>query len=310
MSKPLAIVCVLVSAGAAFATAGWESPQMIRIRPDPRMRGSRPTVESAATDADPTAVDPAAADPGAGDPEPTAPDPKPVEVEIPDRVIENVNLCVVDNGVKLTEKRWAQIHIGGEGELTWNTATKTVEIPSDNQFNKMVRERDGQPLVLVPDRFTNWERLRKITDIGNMAGWDMVYFGVAEDDAPKVLRFLPHRMHADVYDKLEEGQPHFIVNVDVDPEDTSTYPEKAVFTVNGKKIETFPVDLAIAWTEWKAANPEAAAMTTEAKTSRVVIDAHKFTPAHMVLSAIDVFRGLGIEAERCLGKLPKGRGRR
>ncbi len=305
MSKLFTIVGTLVSVSAAVLTADWESPEMIRIRQrgrsigvpaqTPPSDGAADTGDGGAATGDPSAKTPDTS--GEKTPKPPAKKPDPVDVILESHTVEGIDLCLAENGQKPPSKRMVELQIAIEGEVVWYSKGGSVEVETDDKLGRMLRQRPGRQLVLVPDRETVWLRFRALADLARQRGFtDKVWIGVATEAEPKKLQYLSFPLDADGEAEIIEGAADFVITMKEGKGGVAEY------TVDGKPVTEFPQDIANAWFDWSKEHPRAAKSTYNPDDSSVLLEVHRFTPMKIVVPVIDVLRALGIAAERLSGE--------
>jgi biopolymer transport protein ExbD len=310
ISKGTVILLTLAAAGAGWAGqeyvySGWTPPQTTRIKRAVRMGGPVALTATPAP-ADPSTAPagkgpgaaPAAKDPKAGKPAvaPTpAPAPEPPKPEPPAakvRQVTDVKLCVAAHGQELTLPRFREVHVNEDGEMTWHgEGGKTTTYNGYKHLGEDLR-RVPDAFVIVATPESPWGQIRTMLLEGqyNLA-WN-AYFGVAKEGEPDVLRLLPIPQTERPDEPLPEGTFFHIVMTSKDG--------PVELTVNDKKLEAFPADLAQAWNDWKKEHADLAD-TSKPEKSKVVFEAPKTATVARIVEVVDVLRGLGIESERLGG---------
>ena len=222
---------------------------------------------------------------------PVAPGAPPAEPDIVS--ITDVALAVVDNSTLPMFKvsNTVRLHVDMEGLIYWVTASNRTEMNTQSHLFRNIGSTTNRdrPLLIVSDEFTNWQYVKDTLATADKVGTQEVYLGVADIENKTTLRLL-RVMPSPPSDEAREGD--FVIRV-------SEGEGGPAVEVNGEQIETFPIDLALAWGEWRKENPDADVSLSP--NCKVVLDAHRFTPTGYVARVVGVLRGLGIEAERFVG---------
>lgn len=300
MNPVLVVLAALLAVGLGYVTADSASTQ-----PRNRLRGEwRSASLNGETSVDVDGADVASVD---GDPEsgdvtdPETADPEtPVEPETPDIVIEIDDeletgwpLVTVDKAEKLDTLLINRIHVGYDNERSWHGGDKAETIESNGHLKKMALQRNDRPFVVVGNKDTLWFSVRDlIQQLERSAYVQDIRLGVQTADEPKVLKLLRFPQSGSASLPLPEGADVFRVGVEGEEG------EDPVYSVNGKTLETFPMDLAMAWNDHKSKFSTVEASVTNHDDSKVVLDGDRDALYRHVVAAIEVLRNLGIEAIR------------
>ncbi len=304
INRLVVLVGGIASVGLALGTAGWETIAVahpsgsgrrgrLEFRHDaPAASNAGDLVDVAGAGTNPAPVDqpPTAIKPPKPEPKP---EPKPVPKAEPDIVsVTDVDLAVVENAF-LPDFKVAnsiRIHLDPEGVIYWTTAKKQTELSGQKILFKNLGGNSSRAFVIVPDKFTSWQYVKDTLATADNASVQRVYLGVADIENTKTLRLL-RVMPASPSAEPAEGD--FVISIKNDDGDTP------VIEIDGKTLESFPIDLALAWSAYKKAHPDAD--TTYSPNTNVNVAPHRFTQSSHVAQVIGVLRGLGIEAERFVG---------
>jgi hypothetical protein len=299
--KLTVIVAVVAAVGMAWFTKDWERPTPVRIHERGRRflasgpPNGKPSIDnSVAPDPEPVAAD------RAPDRAPVAPPPRPKPKPIELKTVTDISLCEVDKALDPEFRRSCEIHVDMEGALSWHAGGKTVELQSFKSLRSGLDQKSGVPdVIFAPDKMTNWQELRFMVLNAQKTGRGQFWLGVAKTGEPTKLRVLSMEMPDSEGTELPAEDAQFKVFV------KEGQGGKMYVEVQGKEIADFPVDLALAWADWKKAHPDAD--TFDPSETPVVLEAHRFTPCYMVANVIDVLRGLGIECQHFTGELGRPR---
>jgi biopolymer transport protein ExbD len=302
ISRLVVAIAFLGSLGAAFATKDWERPEGRRVHVQGRRFLQRsaglPHFDGVAPPLEQPTAEPAKAKPVV-EPGPVKPKTQDAPAPIALRAIEDIELCPAENGVEPEFRRSCEVHFGPDGELSWHDADKGGELESLRALGQSLNQRtDVQDVVLVPDRLTPWIWVRYAIVTAQKNERGTFWIGVGSADEPQRLRVLPLPQVASG-DHKPPTEDVFLIHVD-------EVEGGGAFNVNGESIESFPFDLASAWTTWKKAH--AGADTSSPDATPVLIESSRDVSAHVVIRLLDVLKKLGVESVQLvgdLGRMPK-----
>jgi biopolymer transport protein ExbD len=302
--KALVFVGMLAAAGAGWASAefldaGPKSPA-VRIRGGFRTGGDLVVRLPADAPVVPATVGPGTVKPGAAPakpgPEaakPAAEPPKvPAAPAIPvrTRVVKDIKLPLAANAREYALKSPREVHVDLENTMTWyGDEGRTMVYKDLKHLSTDLRGKNDPQLVIVAAPEVPWQQICLMVEQAQNSSAPSVHLGVAAKDAPETLRVLPILQCARSDEPLPEGKSFRILL-----ESKSGPP---ALSIDGRKIDAFPADLAAAWNEWRKANPDLADTSVPEKT-RVVLEASRGAAVAHVVEVIDVLRGLGIQTER------------
>lgn len=304
INRALVVVMTLVAAGAGYASAEYldngPKPEKRRIR-----GGFRSGVVVAVPLPDPAAlpVPDAPAKPGdAVKPAPAKPEPAkpavPVAPAIPVRVrvVKDVKLTAVANAKDYVLKAAREVHVDEENTMTWfGDEGKTMQYKDMKHLETDLRGKSNPQLVIVPAPNVSWQHISLMITAAQNNYAPEIYLGVASKDAPETVRILPFTQCQRSDEPLPDGK---LFRITLEKKDGPPQ-----LSIDGKKLEAFPADLAAAWAAWSKANPDAADTSIPEKT-RVVLDAPRGAAFSQVVQVIDALRGMGIQTERCSTAAP------
>lgn len=299
ISRSVVVIAFLGSLGAAFVTKDWECPPGRRLHVQGRRflqqqgaggpeAGIAPEVPQPAPTPDVT-PEPAKA------PDSPAPEPAPREL----RSIADVELCPAENGAEPAFTRSCEIHIGPDGELSWHAGGKSTDLDSLGALTSGLKQRsEVADVVLVPDRLAPWIWVRYAIVTAQKLERGTFWIGVGSEDEPQKLRVLP-LPQVGATGQTPPTENVFVVRADeADGAD--------VYTVNGVTVESFPFDLASAWSEWKKAHPDADTSTPDV--TPVLLENSRDVGCRTVVRLLDVLTKLGIQSVQLsgdLGRMPR-----
>jgi hypothetical protein len=292
MNRAVVLLTSVLAVAMAFVTQDWDTSAPGRLRNESRRRrGMTRQLAPAAVAEAPT---PAQPETPVQPEQPVEPE-KPAEPEIPDRIIEDPPLVIVDKADPLTWKTFNELHVGSEGELLWVSGFGKHEKEVDDlrALKKMLKQRLGRPNVVVAHPETVWQQAREVVLAVESNFQEDVYLAVALEDAPTKMMLVPFKQTGSPSLPLPEGD---VFQIDIKGEPG----EPAEYKVGGAVVESFPADVALAWNAWTSAHPDLKD-TSEADETRVVISAHRFTAYEHVVKLVAVLRVLGIQTERIAG---------
>lgn len=304
MNKAIVLLGTLAAVGAGWAAQEHVftevPPPRTRLRGDFRHGGGGSSVAPSAgvpgAPAVPAPVAPAA--PGAVKPAaPTAPVAAPPKVEPPKppapiRRVTDPVLAIVANSVEVPAGKVREVHVDIENLMTRPDAKGKTEYKDFKHLGADLRANEGAAFVIVADAQVPWRQVRDMLVAGQNNYATNAFLGVARKDDPTLLRCLPITQTARSDDPLPAGAT-FQVKIE-------SKEGAPVVSVDGRKLETFPSDLALAWSDWKKAHPDLAD-TSDPATTHVVLDVPKSARVGVVVQVFDVLRGIGIRSERLTG---------